>query len=114
MVAPAAQMLVWLSLRRDAIPEEDASIRLSDHNLGTCILAMLSHSIAAAQLVRVSMHAPEAPMHTGACSLEDPHPKFSPAMTTLYSVFMLPSSMNLAVATLISQSYCLLQSVLGV
>ena len=38
---------------------------------------------------------PAAPIATGACSLEEPHPKFSPPMTTGYFVFMLPSSMNL-------------------
>ena len=35
-------------------------------------------------------HLPAAPMATGACSREDPHPKFCPPITTGYSVFMLP------------------------
>lgn len=34
-------------------------------------------------------------MHTGACSRDEPQPKLSPAMTTGYSVFISPSSMNL-------------------
>lgn len=33
--------------------------------------------------------APLAPSATGACSLDDPHPKFWPPMMTGYSVFML-------------------------
>ena len=39
--------------------------------------------------------APAAPMATGACSLDEPQPKFSPPMTIGYFVFISPSGINL-------------------
>ena len=38
---------------------------------------------------------PAAPMATGACSRDEPHPKLSPPITTGYFVFISPSWMNL-------------------
>lgn len=40
-------------------------------------------------------HSPDAPSATGACSRDEPQPKFSPPMMTGYCVFMLPSDTNL-------------------
>ncbi len=39
--------------------------------------------------------APAAPIHTGACSREEPQPKFSPPITIGYSDFISPSLTNL-------------------
>jgi hypothetical protein len=39
--------------------------------------------------------APAAPSATGACSRDEPQPKFCPPMMTLYFVFISPSSTNL-------------------
>ena len=36
--------------------------------------------------------APEAPRATGACSREEPHPKFCPPIITGYSVFIASTS----------------------
>lgn len=45
--------------------------------------------------LRAPIHSPDAPSATGACSRDEPQPKFSPPMMTGYCVFMLPSDTNL-------------------
>lgn len=63
---------------------------------------------------------PAAPMATGACSRDEPHPKLSPPITTGYFVFISPSWMNLhrlqlfsAILRVRSAVLSLLQSSLG-
>lgn len=49
----------------------------------------------ASMLVVQRTNTPAAPRATGACSREEPQPKFCPPMMTLYFVFISPSSTNL-------------------
>ncbi len=107
--------------RRDAIPEEDACICLGHNHLCTysstrrtlstqdAILSWPPHMAgqscstpgclpadpSACMSECLCSSAPAAPIATGACSREEPQPKFSPPMTTGYFVFISPSGMNL-------------------